>query len=444
MWTSGKDWFGFNRETINESLKSITETAQTPDQLDEISKKLAKSYLDKSASEREENPVYNTREKFRSRMIGGATADAKLKGRVEEPYKLGFKARKSRVKIAATNEEVLDENKITPNEYHNTMLKALQKSRLPKDHKYTSAVALNGDFVVHNSGRVVARLPKGEHNITEEMIIESGILTEKLDAVGKETLDIDNDGDIDKTDSYLRNRRKIVGKAIKKEDVQLDERNSENKVKKDMFIAKSGADDTPIEGIKKGTFNKFKKLGRKHYKEETEILDERNDENKLKKDIHTVKTGAAADLSNLNYGKRDLKPLSSRAREDEYYDHDNQKGRANSLKNSLAKMKRAGRAEMKHGKDAGYIQTLNDFGKKVRKEEVDLEEDTFNLYTSIKSLIEIAMQSDLKDHEPRTVSGVKGVKSTPFKKKFKNQAHQDKWTDSDEYSNCEVHHIQKD
>ena len=75
-------------------------------ELNEISKKLAKSYLDKSAAEREANPQYSTREKFRSRMIGGATADAKLKGRVEEPYKFGqAPKRKMYVKVAATNEE---------------------------------------------------------------------------------------------------------------------------------------------------------------------------------------------------------------------------------------------------------------------------------------------------------------------------------------------------
>lgn len=44
----------------------------------------------------------------------------------------------------------------------------------------------------------------------------------KLDPVGKEDDDIDNDGDVDKSDSYLKNRRKAIGKAIK-EDEQLDE-----------------------------------------------------------------------------------------------------------------------------------------------------------------------------------------------------------------------------
>ena len=40
---------------------------------------------------------------------------------------------------------------------------------------------------------------------------------EKLDPVGKEDDDVDNDGDSDDTDDYLKNRREKVGKAMKKE-----------------------------------------------------------------------------------------------------------------------------------------------------------------------------------------------------------------------------------
>ena len=42
-------------------------------------------------------------------------------------------------------------------------------------------------------------------------------IEEAMDAVGKEDGDIDNDGDKDKTDDYLMNRRKAVSKAIKNE-----------------------------------------------------------------------------------------------------------------------------------------------------------------------------------------------------------------------------------
>ncbi|WLW37111.1 hypothetical protein [Synechococcus phage S-MS29] len=49
----------------------------------------------------------------------------------------------------------------------------------------------------------------------------------KLDPVGKEDGDIDNDGDKDASDSYLLNRRKAVKKAIAKEEVeQVDEADS--------------------------------------------------------------------------------------------------------------------------------------------------------------------------------------------------------------------------
>ena len=45
----------------------------------------------------------------------------------------------------------------------------------------------------------------------------------KLDPVGKEDGDVDNDGDKDKSDSYLLNRRKVISKAIKKEAVEVEE-----------------------------------------------------------------------------------------------------------------------------------------------------------------------------------------------------------------------------
>jgi hypothetical protein len=47
-----------------------------------------------------------------------------------------------------------------------------------------------------------------------------GAYMEALDPVGQEDADIDNDGDTDKSDKYLHNRRKAVGKAIKKKSVK--------------------------------------------------------------------------------------------------------------------------------------------------------------------------------------------------------------------------------
>jgi hypothetical protein len=40
---------------------------------------------------------------------------------------------------------------------------------------------------------------------------------EEMDPVGKEDEDVDNDGDVDSSDKYLKKRRKAIGKAMKKE-----------------------------------------------------------------------------------------------------------------------------------------------------------------------------------------------------------------------------------
>ena len=45
----------------------------------------------------------------------------------------------------------------------------------------------------------------------------------KLDPVGKEDGDVDNDGDKDSSDSYLMKRRKAIAKAMKKEEVGKEE-----------------------------------------------------------------------------------------------------------------------------------------------------------------------------------------------------------------------------
>ena len=50
-----------------------------------------------------------------------------------------------------------------------------------------------------------------------EEAISQAINEKKLDPVGKEDGDIDNDGDKDDSDDYLAKRRKAIGKAIKKQ-----------------------------------------------------------------------------------------------------------------------------------------------------------------------------------------------------------------------------------
>ena len=61
---------------------------------------------------------------------------------------------------------------------------------------------------------------------TKENSIESAVMqvwqeaTKKLDPVGKADADIDNDGDVDSSDKYLKKRRSAIGKAMKKEGLE--------------------------------------------------------------------------------------------------------------------------------------------------------------------------------------------------------------------------------
>jgi hypothetical protein len=50
-------------------------------------------------------------------------------------------------------------------------------------------------------------------------------------------------------------------------------------------------------------------------------------------------------------------------------------------------------------------------------------------------------EKDMDHDKPVVVSGVKGMKSTPFRKKFKNMAAYDRWSDSEEAGNYEVHNV---
>lgn len=42
-------------------------------------------------------------------------------------------------------------------------------------------------------------------------------MSKGMDPVGKEDDDVDNDGDVDSSDSYLKKRRKAIAKAIEDE-----------------------------------------------------------------------------------------------------------------------------------------------------------------------------------------------------------------------------------
>ena len=74
----------------------------------------------------------------------------------------------------------------------------------------------------------------------------------KLDPVGQEDKDIDNDGDVDKTDKYLHKRRKAIGSAIasRKEEVEIGESKHEvpDKDLKKMSAKATKRVDSDVDG----------------------------------------------------------------------------------------------------------------------------------------------------------------------------------------------------
>ena len=94
-----------------------------------------------------------------------------------------------------------------------------------------------------------------------EALVEAKDSKKKLDPVGQEDGDIDNDGDEDETDSYLANRRKAIGKAMKKEDMQyeaISDRPLGGGSKKKKKKSKNNSGDTIVRRDSR-SFN-FKKL----------------------------------------------------------------------------------------------------------------------------------------------------------------------------------------
>jgi hypothetical protein len=67
-----------------------------------------------------------------------------------------------------------------------------------------------------NSATKMVNNAEEGYEMEEEKQLASGLTNEKLDPVGKEDDDINNDGKVDKTDKYLKNKRKAISKAIKK------------------------------------------------------------------------------------------------------------------------------------------------------------------------------------------------------------------------------------
>ena len=109
------------------------------------------------------------------------------------------------------------------------MLKRVQKEMNRRKKKTNSVV--DEEFVDEAKKKPMIKIQVPEKKLgykvadigpdgKERNVKTYGNYKEALDPVGQEDADIDNDGDADKTHKYLHNRRKAIGKAIKKKNVK--------------------------------------------------------------------------------------------------------------------------------------------------------------------------------------------------------------------------------
>jgi hypothetical protein len=89
--------------------------------------------------------------------------------------------------------------------------------------------------------------------LTKKLIADSRAMLEgkKLDPVGKADADVDNDGDVDSSDEYLKKRRAAIGKAMKDEG---------NEFTKALMVARKNGDQEFVVAGKKYTCDEVEEL----------------------------------------------------------------------------------------------------------------------------------------------------------------------------------------
>ena len=175
---------------LGEKKKTVKEAKydnRYSDNTGEESKKKKKALEKKRGMKLDKHPQFTREDKEEKapRMQKGAMAyDGPNKERSEAADRVLAKAKKKREKM---------------NEMSCPSPKVVETSSKSKEKKMTPSILDK-----------IRKLNTGAGSQFEQVVHE------KMDPVGQEDKDIDNDGDHDSTDKYLANRRKAIGKAIAK------------------------------------------------------------------------------------------------------------------------------------------------------------------------------------------------------------------------------------
>jgi len=104
---------------------------------------------------------------------------------------------------AAEGGDINEEKDMSTQDYVNLYMKNKQQ--------FVNRYGKDAENIIKKRAEKLAK-SKEENNLKE---LVNKLVKEKLDPVGKEDADINNDGKVDKTDNYLKNRRKNISKNIK-------------------------------------------------------------------------------------------------------------------------------------------------------------------------------------------------------------------------------------
>jgi len=140
-------------------------------------------------------------------------AEAKKKGAAkEEPKKEAPKAAPKKAAVPAPVKKVEEpKNKVTKNLVHH-IEKQEKTNKAKGDRTDADLFDKVGKLLKRHVGRTLEEADV--EKMMEEMECEE-CYEEGMDPVGKEDSDINNDGKVDGTDKYLKNRREKIGHSMK-------------------------------------------------------------------------------------------------------------------------------------------------------------------------------------------------------------------------------------
>ena len=180
---------------------------------------------------------YSDEPNLQVKSVGNGIKKGKtIKGTIQPPKKVGSKvdeltiADVNKATEKAKKRQEKERQTTGKNSVSTTDLAARQEAKVNELSKGTMGSYVKkakGDLAVANMGKGMAMATdknKIRDNMSKvsrkrkagiDMAVDKMVKKEAMDPVGQADADIDNDGDVDKADSYLRNRRKAIGKKMK-------------------------------------------------------------------------------------------------------------------------------------------------------------------------------------------------------------------------------------